>query len=85
MGLAIVFDVVEHKAESWKPMGFRFGNRHEKCLSASVYVHNFFAYAKSSFAAIEICRSFEQEIRNKWSLAIKASSREYMVCRGGGG
>ena len=72
-------DVFVSKHKEWESLSFDLGDRR---LLAATWIDNIFVYAGSSLKALHIIRDFESELERCWSLAIKPTSREVLVCKG---
>ena len=66
------------RAGLWKEKGFKLG---AVTLIAATYVDNIFSVASCSQDAVHILDDLAAELRSRWRLDIKPSSREVMVAR----
>jgi len=78
-GRVPVESVMAERNHVWKQWGYKAG---VDVLTVCSYVDNLFSAAASLHGAVSILEDFEEQLRSKWNLQIKPSSRCCMVAVG---
>lgn len=79
LGRILVESIVAERVSLWRSWGFH-ANRDVFCLCT--LVDNLFSASDSIDGAISILEDFEYELKSKWGMAIKESSRSCMPAAG---
>jgi len=79
LGRIPVESIIADRCSRWRRLGYHAG-QHVFCLCT--WVDNLFSASDSLSGAISMLEDFEKQLRTKWSMGIKPTSRSCMVAEG---